>query len=112
MKAAWNAAHATLPASRRPSLAISPGRLWGIVPPVLSEGGRVCVRSSVVVRRVPDPASIEVGQRTGLVDFQRLVYNTSPPDLCTVEEGLRLREKAGGQVTVLAPGAAGSGRFP
>ncbi|HPZ43288.1 MAG TPA: hypothetical protein PL078_04710 [Bacillota bacterium] len=58
----------------------------------------------VVVRRVPDPASIEVGQRTGLVDFQRLVYITSPPDLCAVEEGLRLREKAGGQVTVLAPG--------
>lgn len=58
----------------------------------------------VIVRRVPDPSSIEVDQRTSLVDFQRLVYITSPPDLCAVEEGLRLREKAGGQVTVLAPG--------
>lgn len=58
----------------------------------------------VIVRRVPDPASLEVDQRTGLVDFQRLVYITGPPDLCAVEEGLRLREKAGGQVTVLAPG--------
>ena len=57
----------------------------------------------VVVRRVPDPASIEVGQRTGLVDFQRLVYITSPPDLCAVEEGLR-PGKSRGQVTVLAPG--------
>ncbi|OPZ74008.1 MAG: Electron transfer flavoprotein subunit beta [Firmicutes bacterium ADurb.Bin456] len=58
----------------------------------------------VIVRKVPDPASIEVDQRTGLVDFRRIVYITCPPDLCAVEEGLRLREKTGGQVTVLAPG--------
>ena len=58
----------------------------------------------VIVRKVPDPASIEVDQRTGLVDFQRMVYITCPPDLCAVEEALRLREGTGGRVTVLAPG--------
>lgn len=59
---------------------------------------------AVIIKRVPDPASLEVSVISGELDKKRLVYIANPSDLRAVEEALRIRDVMGGHVHVFCMG--------
>ncbi len=61
----------------------------------------------VCVKQVPDRDSlIRVRQPADWIDESDLGYQMNEPDAFALEEGLRLKEKHGGQVTVISAGPA------
>ncbi len=58
----------------------------------------------VCVKQTPDSTSVYIDPISGLVDEERFVQILNPADACAVEAAVRLKERLGGQVTVLTVG--------
>jgi electron transfer flavoprotein beta subunit len=64
------------------------------------------LRILACVKRVPAPgAQITLTEDARAIDARNLSFTTSPHEECAVEEGLRLVEAHGGELTVLTVGA-------
>lgn len=59
----------------------------------------------VCVKQTPDSTSVYVDPITGRVDGERFVQVLNPADACAVEAAVRLKEQAGGSITVITLGS-------
>ena len=72
-----------------------------------TERSRRLMRILVCVKRVPAPgARINLTPDERAIDARHLSFTVSPHEECAIEEGIRLKEKHGGTVTVMTLGAA------
>ncbi len=62
------------------------------------------MRIVVCVKQVYDPRTVRVSQSRQSLDLRNAELVLNPPDLLAMEEALRLREAAGGEVVVLTLG--------
>src|ERR1700730_118231 len=58
----------------------------------------------VCVKQTPDSTSANIDPFSGQIDEERFVQILNPADACAVEAAVRLKERLGGQVTVLTVG--------
>ncbi|MCK5252096.1 MAG: electron transfer flavoprotein subunit beta, partial [Thermoplasmata archaeon] len=58
----------------------------------------------VLIKQVPDTTDVSIDPRTGTLIREGVPSIINPDDKHALEEGLRIREKFGGTVTVLSMG--------
>lgn len=58
----------------------------------------------VCIKQIPDTDEVRVDPRTHTLIREGVPYITNPPDLCALEEALRLRERLGGRVVAISMG--------
>lgn len=62
----------------------------------------------VCIKQVPAKIKIEIDQKTGALASGGVDRAINPPDLYALEEGVRVKEKTKGRLTVLSMGPAGA----
>jgi electron transfer flavoprotein beta subunit len=62
------------------------------------------VKILVCIKQVPDTTEVEIDSETGTLKREGLAAVINPLDMYALEEGIRLKEKYGGKVTVLSMG--------
>lgn len=62
------------------------------------------MRIIVCVKQVPDTTEVQIDPKTGILQREGIEAVVNPLDMYALEEGVRLKEKHGGEVSVLSMG--------